>query len=91
MAKGTKTGGRQVGSANRITGLAKDNIAAVFNRMGGTAAMAKWAKANPTDFYKLYARLVPVQLTGEGGGPIETKNTWNLMPVSPNADKRSGS
>jgi len=27
---------------------AKENIAAVFTRLGGTAEMAKWAKANQT-------------------------------------------
>ena len=58
------------GSPNKLSGLAKDNIAAVFNRLGGTANMAKWAEENQTDFYKIYARLLPVQVTGEGGAPI---------------------
>ena len=37
--------------------------------MGGTAAMAKWANANKSDFYtKLYAKLVPMNIEGEFGG-----------------------
>lgn len=44
---------------------AKDNILAVFNRLGGTASMAKWAKDNQTEFYKLYARLIPAQIAGK--------------------------
>jgi hypothetical protein len=50
--------------------IARDNIAAVFTRLGGTAAMAEWAKENKTEFYKLYARLIPTEVTGAGGGPL---------------------
>lgn len=60
-----KTGGRKAGTPNVISGLAKENIVAVFTRLGGTAAMAEWARKNQTEFYKLYARLVPVQVAGE--------------------------
>lgn len=79
MAQGKKTGGRQKGSENKLTGLAKDNIAAVFNRLGGTAGMAAWAEENKTEFYKLYARLIPVQLTGEGGGPVQARLTVEFV------------
>lgn len=51
---------------------ARENIAAVFTRLGGTAKMAEWAQENQTDFYKLYARLVPtdVKLSGDAENPI---------------------
>jgi hypothetical protein len=49
------------GSPNKISGQARENIAAVFTRLGGTAAMAEWAAENKSEFYKLYARLVPVE------------------------------
>jgi hypothetical protein len=64
------------GSPNKLGALAKDNIAAVFNRLGGTAAMADWAEANKTEFYRIYARLVPTQVTGEGGGPVKITVEW---------------
>lgn len=83
MATGKKTGGRQKGSENRLTGLAKDNIAAVFNRLGGTAGMAAWAEENKTEFYRLYARLIPVQLTGEGGGPLQARLTVEFVNTTP--------
>lgn len=41
---------------------AKENLIAVFTRLGGTAQMAKWAKLNQSDFYRLYAKLVPQQV-----------------------------
>lgn len=46
----------------KIGKTAKDNVLAVFQRLGGTAAMAKWAKDNQTDFYRLYAKLIPQQI-----------------------------
>ena len=70
MAAKVKTGGRKAGTPNAISGTAKENIAAVFVRLGGTAAMAEWAKDNQTQFYSLYSKLIPVEVTGEGGGAL---------------------
>jgi hypothetical protein len=50
------------GIPNKATATAKENIIAVFNRLEGTAGMAEWARANKTDFYRLYARLIPQQI-----------------------------
>ena len=54
-----------------MSGTAKENVIAVFTRLGGTAAMAEWARENPNDFYRLYGKLIPNQVTGEDGGPIQ--------------------
>ena len=66
---------RPKGCLNKVTADAKDNVMAVFNRLGGTAAMAKWAEKNQTEFYKLYARLIPIdnRHSGADGGPVEIK------------------
>jgi hypothetical protein len=53
---------RTRGAKGSIGATAKENIIAVFTRLGGTAAMAEWAKENQTDFYRLYAKLVPQQV-----------------------------
>lgn len=66
MPKTNKTGGRKAGTPNKISGDAKDNISAVFIRLGGTAAMAEWAQENKTQFYQIYSKLMPLQLTGSG-------------------------
>lgn len=50
------------GSPNKAGATAKENLIAVFTRLGGTAQMAKWAMANQSDFYRLYAKLVPQQI-----------------------------
>ena len=52
------------GSPNKVGAEAKENIVAVFTRLGSTAAMAKWAEDNKTEFYKLYARLIPAAVEG---------------------------
>lgn len=60
-----KKPGRPVGAQNKFSGQAKENVMAVFTRLGGTQAMAEWATENKTDFYKIYARLLPIDMTGE--------------------------
>jgi len=54
--------GRPKGAKNKITASVKENIVAVFTRLGGTAGMAIWAAANPSEFYRLYGRLAPTQV-----------------------------
>lgn len=68
----TPPAGRPKGVPNKTTSTAKDNIMAVFNGLGGTSAMKKWAEDNQTDFYKIYARLIPadVKLSGDAENPI---------------------
>jgi len=77
MAERQKTGGRTVGTPNKVTGAVKENFMAVFVRLGGTAAMAEWAGENKTEFYKLYARLIPadVKLSGDPDSPLQVIQT----------------
>lgn len=61
------------GAVNKLTKSAREAYQAAFESIGGTDSLAVWAKANKTEFYKLYARLIPVEHVGEGGeGPIQT-------------------
>jgi len=65
--------GRDKGTPNKLTVSAREAFQHAFKEAGGFDALATWAKANRTDFYKLYARLIPVEHVGEGGeGPIST-------------------
>jgi len=61
--RGKGNAGRPVGAKNKIGAQCKENILAVFTRLGGTAGMAEWAMENKTEFYKLYARLIPTDIT----------------------------
>lgn len=63
--------GRPKGARNKTTHSVVSNVLAVFDMIGGREAMAEWATANKTEFYKLYARALPLQVTGQNGGVIE--------------------
>ena len=51
------------GSPDRIGAGVKSNVIGVFEKIGGREAMATWAQENLTEFYRLYARLIPSEVT----------------------------
>ena len=71
--RGERRGGRQKGVPNKMTACARAAFQSAFDKMGGAKALYEWGEKNPTEFFKLYARLIPVEHTGEGGGPIEVR------------------
>ena len=58
-----RTGGRQKGTPNKITTAFKDAVRIVYEDIGGHKAFAAWARENPTEFYKIAARLIPTEIT----------------------------
>jgi hypothetical protein len=61
--KGTpKTGGRKKGTPNKITSSVRQMFKECFEEMGGVETMLNWAMKNKTVFYKLYARLLPIEV-----------------------------
>lgn len=63
---------RPKGSKNKIGVRAKDNVVSVFDRLGGVEGMVKWAQENETEFYKMYAKLIPTDITiNEGETAVE--------------------
>lgn len=64
---------RPKGVPNKLTQSAREAFQLAFEQSGGYEQLTAWAKANRTEFYKLFARLIPVEHVGEGGeGPIQT-------------------
>lgn len=59
--------------------LVKDVFAEVFKDLQHLDAFSLkvWAMKNPTAFYTLAAKLIPIQVSGEGGGPITQKVTFS--------------
>lgn len=79
MAKGRKTGGRKKGSLNKTTASVKAALSEAFDKRGGVPALLTWAKDNETEFYRLWSKMIPVEVTGENGGPIEHRHqTWKI-------------
>lgn len=65
--------GRPKNSPNKITGEVKAMVLEALANAGGVAYLEQQAKANPTAFMTLVGKVLPLQLSGEGGGPILTR------------------
>jgi hypothetical protein len=77
-----KTGGRQKGTPNKTTVKVKEAFEAAFEQLGGVDALVTWGQAERSEFYKLYAKLLPVQVTGDKDNPIVTANRIELVALS---------
>lgn len=60
-----KSPGRPRGVPNRLTMTVKRAIEATFEGTGGVEAFIEWAKANPGEFYKLWVKLLPVDIKAD--------------------------
>jgi hypothetical protein len=66
--------GRPKGSLNKTTMAAKEAIAYAFEGLGGADGLVTWIKSdekNKSAFYtSIYPKLLPLQVSGEGGGAV---------------------
>ena len=85
MAEGRKTGGRRKGTPNKVTASAKEAIILAVETLGGAKRLGEWAKENPANerifWGNIYPKLLPLQLTGEGGGPMQFVGKIELVPL----------
>lgn len=62
-AKGSiKTGGRLKGTPNKVNGGVKAALTEAFERLGGVSGFVEWGKTEPSEFYKLWAKLIPTEV-----------------------------
>lgn len=59
--------GKPKGTPNKLTKSVKEHVLNVFNSLqeDPTANMEAWAKSEPTEFYKIAAKLIPTELAGK--------------------------
>lgn len=69
--------GRIKGTQNKLTRTVKETVLAVFNELQAdpTAKLVAWAKVETTEFYKIAAKLIPTEISGQ------IDNTINLHIV----------
>ncbi len=90
MAQGGKRegAGRKPGVPNKITMQIKDAILAAAAAAGGAKGMQGYleqqAKENPNAFMGLLGKVMPTQLTGDGGGPLQVDGLIKVEFVSAN-------
>ncbi len=70
MRTRTSGQGRPKGSRNKITAALKDMVLAALNDVGGQEYLAARAHDNPAAFLQLLGKILPMQVSGEGGGPV---------------------
>lgn len=79
MAKGQKTGGRVKGVPNKVTGAVKDMVLQALMNKGGVKYLERQADENPTAFMGLVGKVMPTQVTGEDGAPVNVLTRIELV------------
>jgi hypothetical protein len=74
--------GRKPGVPNKINADLKEMILGALSDVGGRDYLALRAKDTPAAFLTLVGKVLPMQLAGEGGGPV----TINLITGVPDID-----
>jgi len=72
MAFERKTGGRAKGTPNTATRTVREQLTQAFDllQQNKTANLLSWAERNPTEFYKLAAKLIQIQLGSDTESPL---------------------
>jgi hypothetical protein len=79
------TGGSRKGIPNKVTAALKDMILNALDKAGGEDYLVRQAEENPTAFMTLVGKVLPMQVTGEDGGPltIVINRLTDAAPQSP--------
>lgn len=70
--------GRQKGTPNKLSKTVKETVLEVFNELqkpDSPVSLQKWAKDEPTEFYRIAAKLIPTELTGTVKTVIKIKES----------------
>ena len=67
-----RRGGGRTGP-NKLTSSAKEAFALAFQGIGGADALTEWARGEPGEFFKLYARLIPTEVAADVKGALEIR------------------
>ena len=74
--------GRPKGVPNKLTASVKEAIEAAAQGLGGGTRLEAWAREAPENekafWTTIYPKLLPLQVTGKDGGPLQIAAT-NLM------------
>lgn len=85
--RGNAGKGRPKGSVNKTTGAVKEMILAALDQAGGAEYLLTQSRENPTAFMTLVGKVLPMQVTGADGGPVETVARIELVGVSPDGNR----
>lgn len=81
VGDGTPGPGRPKGMPNKMTKALKEMVLGALDQAGGEQYLLTQARDNPGPFMTLLGKILPTQLTGKDGGPIETEDKTPLPPA----------
>lgn len=83
---GPGNAGKPKGATSKTTRTAKEAIALAAEGLGGADRLIAWAKEDPLNerafWSNIYPKLLPLQVTGEGGGAVEVVGRIELVGMS---------
>lgn len=65
-----KTGGRQKGSTNKLTGDVKAMVLEALGKAGGVDYLLTQATTNPNAFMTLVGKVLPMTVAGDPNAPL---------------------
>jgi len=83
---GKKTGGRKKGTPNKLTGELKEMILGALEDAGGRQYLKEQATKSPAAFLTLVGKVLPLQVTGKDGDPIQVERVERII-VDPAANE----
>ena len=83
--------GRPKGSLNKSTVAVKEALAEAFDGIGGVESLKLWAGENPTAFYQLWGKMLPLQVAGDEQNPLTVVQRIILEPLSDNSQDSASS
>ena len=87
--KGKKTGGRQAGTPNKVTGALKDMILSALDGAGGIEYLKTQAVKNPNAFLSLVGRVLPLQVQGDPDQPLLPQSIVFVVQQQKESDNRT--
>lgn len=77
--------GRPKGSLDKGNALIREMVVLALDQLGGVKYLATTAKSHPAAFLALLGKVMPIQIEGGGGGPLEAKLTIEYVRPNPAA------
>ena len=70
--------GRPKGSLDKGNALIREMVAQALDQAGGVEYLCRIAESHPGPFLGLVGKVLPIQVTGQDGGPVQI--SWPVAP-----------
>ena len=70
--------GRPKGSLDKGNAILREMIVEALDKVGGVQYLMDKAESHPQAFMSLLGKVLPMQVTGEGGGEVKVSVKWRM-------------